>query len=87
MSEKTLADLIAKASEVFIYNNRLCKGRFYWQTSCSALSVSKRDIDQVCKFIVNQAEHHKKQTFVEDLDRFLKFFNIPYLENKGIRVV
>ena len=74
MSEKVLADLIAKASEIFINNNRLCKGRFYWQTSCSAFSVSKSDIDRVCKYIFNQVEHHKQHTFVEEQDRFLKFY-------------
>ena len=74
MSEKALADLIAKASEIFINNNRLCKGKFYWQSSCSAFSVSKRDIDRVCKYILNQPEHHKRQSFVEEYDRFLKFY-------------
>jgi len=74
MSEKELADLIAKASEVFINNNNLCKGRFYWQSSCSAFSVSKRDVDKVCKYILNQPVHHKKRTFAEEYDRFLKFY-------------
>ncbi|MDR0232638.1 MAG: transposase [Dysgonamonadaceae bacterium] len=74
MSEKELADLIAKASEIFINNNKLCKGKFYWQTSCSAFSVSKKDIDKVCKYILNQPEHHKKQTFAEEYDKFLKFY-------------
>ncbi len=74
MSEKELADLIAKASEIFINTNKLCKGKFYWQTSCSAFSVSKRDIDKVCNYILNQAEHHKKQTFSEEHDKFLKFY-------------
>jgi len=74
MSEKELADLIAKASEIFINNNKLCKGKFYWQSSCSAFSVSKNDIDKVCKYILNQAVHHKKQTFVEENKQFLKFY-------------
>ena len=74
LSEKQLADLIAQASEIFINNNDLCKGRFYWQSSCSAFSVSKRDIDKVCKYILRQAEHHKKQTFAEEYDNFLKFY-------------
>jgi len=74
MSEKELADLIAKASEIFINNNKLCKGRFYWQTSCSAFSVSKGDIDKVCKYILGQPEHHKKHTFAEEYDIFLKFY-------------
>jgi REP element-mobilizing transposase RayT len=74
MSEKELADLVAEASEIFINNNKLCKGKFYWQTSCSAFSVSKKDIDKVCKYILNQPIHHKKQTFVEEYDTFLKFY-------------
>ena len=74
MSEKALAGLIAKASELFINNNHLCKGKFYWQSSCSAFSVSKREIDKVCKYILNQPEHHKKQTFAEENDSFLRFY-------------
>ena len=74
MSENELADLIAKASEIFINKNSLCKSRFYWQSSCSAFSVSKRDIDKVCKYILNQPIHHKKQTFAEEYGRFLKFY-------------
>jgi REP element-mobilizing transposase RayT len=74
MSEKELADLVAKASEIFINNNALCKGKFYWQPSCSAFSVSKSEIDKVCKYIFGQTEHHKKQTFAEEYDQFIKFY-------------
>ena len=74
MSEKELAELIADASEIFINTNRLCKRKFCWQTSCSAFSVSKGDIDKVCKYIRNQPEHHKKHTFKEEYNVFLKFY-------------
>jgi len=74
MSEKQLAELIAKVSETFINNYNLCKGKFHWQSSCSAFSVSKKDIDKVCKYILNQAEHHKKQTSTEEYDQFLRFY-------------
>ena len=85
MSEKALAELIANASEIFINNNKLCKGKFYWQSSCSAFSVSKGDVDKVCKYILNQSEHHKKQTFIEESDRFLMFYQQTLSGNKGIR--
>ena len=52
----------------------LCKGKFYWQSSCSAFSVSKREVDKVCKYILNQAIHHRKQTFVEEHKQLLKFY-------------
>jgi REP element-mobilizing transposase RayT len=74
MSESVLAETIANASEKFINNNNLCIGIFYWQTSCSAFSVSKKDIDRVCKYILNQPNHHKKHTFAEEHDKFLKFY-------------
>jgi len=74
MSENELTELIANASEIFINTNKLCKSKFYWQTSCSAFSVSKKDVDKVSKYILNQPEHHKKQTFAEEYDEFLKFY-------------
>jgi len=74
MSEKELAELVAEASEKFINYNNLIKGKFYWQPSCSAFSVSKKEIDKVCKYILNQPEHHKKQTYAEENERFIKFY-------------
>jgi REP element-mobilizing transposase RayT len=74
ISEKELINLIAEASEIFINDNKMCRGRFYWQASCSAFSVSKRDIDKVCKYILNQPEHHKRHTFAEEYEQFLIFY-------------
>jgi len=74
MSEKEVADLVADASESFINKERLVVGRFSWQRSCSAFSVSKGDVDRVCKYILNQPNHHKKRTFAEEIDEFLKFY-------------
>lgn len=74
MSEKEVADLVAEASEIFINANKLCVGHFSWQKSCSAFSVSKWDIDKICKYILNQSEHHKKETFADEYNRLLKFY-------------
>jgi REP element-mobilizing transposase RayT len=82
LSEKALADLIANASEIFINSNNLCKGKFYWQASCSAFSVSKNDIGKVCRYIKNQPIHHKKQTFAEEYDIFIKFYQQTLLSKK-----
>jgi REP element-mobilizing transposase RayT len=73
-SEKDLAELIAHASEIFINTNNLCRGKFNWQSSCSAFSVSKNDIDKVCKYIKRQPIYHKKQTFAEETEMLLKFY-------------
>ncbi|MDD4971433.1 MAG: transposase [Paludibacter sp.] len=74
MDEEQLANLIAEGSSHFINENKLCVGNFQWQVSCSAFSVSKGDVDKVCKYILNQKEYHHKQTFAEEYEAFLKFY-------------
>jgi len=60
ISEEQLATIVTDSSERFINENKLSNGKFSWQRSASAYSISKSDIDKVCKYILNQAEHHKK---------------------------
>ncbi len=74
IDEETLATIVANSSERFINDNKLCKGNFQWQRACSAFSVSKSDINKVCKYILNQKEHHKKQTFAKEYDEFIRFY-------------
>ena len=74
MDEERLADLIATASCRFINDNKLCSGNFDWQDTCSAFSVSKREIKKVCEYILGQKEHHHKQTYQEEYDVFLRFY-------------
>jgi putative transposase len=74
IDEERLAGIVANSSAKFINENKLCKNHFQWQMSCSAFSVSKSDIDKVCKYILNQPEHHKKHTFMEEYEAFIKFY-------------
>jgi putative transposase len=74
VSEDRIATIIAESSQKFINDNKLCVGEFAWQQSASAFSVSKSDIDKVCKYILNQPEHHKKISFQEEYETFIKFY-------------
>ncbi|MCL2624623.1 MAG: transposase [Planctomycetaceae bacterium] len=74
IDEERLATIIADSSERFINDNKLCVGLFQWQQTCSAFSVSKRDITKVCNYIHNQKEHHAKQSYDEEYATFLKFY-------------
>ncbi len=69
ISEESLAVIVADSSTKFIRDNKFCVGTFAWQQSASAFSVSKKDIDTVCKYILNQPEHHKKVSFAEEYDK------------------
>jgi len=74
LDEESLITIISNSSERFINDNKLCTGMFLWQQSCSAFSVSKRDIPKVCQYILNQKEHHKKQDYSQEQESFLKFY-------------
>lgn len=74
LSEEALASIVAESSQRFINENKLCGSQFAWQESASAFSVSKSDIDKVCKYILNQPEHHRKVSFAEEYDEFIKFY-------------
>jgi putative transposase len=74
LSEENLATIIAESSQRFINQNKLCDSQFAWQESASAFSVSKSDVDKVCKYILNQREHHRKVSFAEEYDEFMKFY-------------
>ena len=72
--DEELLTIIADSSAKFINENKLSVGKFAWQESASGFSVSKSDVDRVCKYILNQGEHHKKTTFAEEYDKFLKHY-------------
>jgi REP element-mobilizing transposase RayT len=74
ISEENLASIVADNSERFINENKLVQGIFKWQDSCSAFSVSKGDVSKVCRYIERQPEHHKKVSFKEEIQEFIKFY-------------
>ncbi|MFA3784132.1 transposase [Melioribacteraceae bacterium 4301-Me] len=74
ISEETLATIIAESSERFINKNKLCIGRFAWQETAAAFSVSKSDVDKVCKYILNQPKHHRKISFADEYESFVKYY-------------
>ena len=74
LSEETLASIVAESTQNFINQHKLCNSPFAWQESASAFSVSKSAIDKVCKYILNQPEHHRKVTFTEEYEMFIKFY-------------
>ncbi|WP_319482962.1 transposase [uncultured Draconibacterium sp.] len=74
ISEEELLEVVAGSTERFINSNKLVAGKFTWQQSASAFSVSKSDVDRVCKYILNQPEHHKTTTFEEEYQKFIEHY-------------
>ena len=72
--------LVKGDSSEFINKERLTKRKFYWQEGYGAFSNSRSQIDGVVKYILNQKEHHAKQTFNEEYIGILKDYAIEYDE-------
>ena len=51
---------------------------FAWQEGYGAFSVSKSEESKVVRYISNQAEHHRKRTFKEELVGLLEKHGIEY---------
>ena len=52
--------------------------KFNWQQGYGAFSYSKSQIDRVVKYILNQKDHHKKQSFKDEYLELLQRFEIEY---------
>ena len=86
ISEEDLLSRVAESSKRFIIENKLVSGNFMWQDSGSAFSVSKANVDKVCKYILNQPEHHRLTSFKEEYEKFIKFYHqtLKWEIDKGI---
>jgi len=74
-TEQTIAKnamLIKGESSCWANKQKLIKQKFEWQDEYIALSVSYSAINNVRQYIAAQEEHHKKKTFEQEYDEFLK---------------
>ena len=80
VSVSELMKTVKAKSSKFVNDNDLTPHRFEWQDGYGVFSYSQSHIDKVFKYIQNQEEHHKKQTFQDEYLQFLKNFSIDYDE-------
>lgn len=77
-SVSTLMQQVKEQSTKWINGQRLCRGKFEWQDGFGAFSYGHSQIDDVVKYIINQEEHHRKKSFLEEYRQLLDVFKIPY---------
>ncbi|HLP52415.1 MAG TPA: IS200/IS605 family transposase [Chitinophagales bacterium] len=80
VSISELMKTVKAKSSKYINDNRLTKHKFEWQDGYGVFSYSHSQLDAVYKYIQNQQEHHKKQTFRDEYLEFLTKFNVSYDE-------
>jgi putative transposase len=80
MSIPELVKEIKTGSTGWIKEKNWVEGVFSWQEGYGAFSYHKSDAGNVVNYILNQREHHKKETFRQEYLTFLKEFEIEFDE-------
>jgi putative transposase len=83
---QNLSDLVRDIkcnSTNWINDNHLTNTKFNWQEGYGAFSYTHWDLDKIINYIINQKQHHQKQSFMDEYTMLLKDFQIDY-EDKFI---
>ena len=80
VSVSELMKTVKAKSSKYINDHSLTKERFEWQGGYAVFLYRQRDVDQIYKYIQNQEEHHRKQSFREEYLDLVKEFEIIYDE-------
>jgi REP element-mobilizing transposase RayT len=68
--------LLKGSSSHWVNQQEEYKTKFSWGRGFGAFSVSESNADKVIDYIKHQKEHHKKKSFTEEYEGFLKAYKI-----------
>jgi REP element-mobilizing transposase RayT len=68
--------LIKGESSHWVNKNKLLSSAFEWADEYFAVSVSESVVDKVREYVKNQEEHHRKKTFTEEWNEFMKRYQV-----------
>jgi putative transposase len=74
--------LFKGSSSHWINEENLIAGKFGWGRGYGVFSVSESGVSEVCAYIANQEEHHRKRTFAEELNLFVERHGLEWKEEK-----
>jgi len=66
---------LKKESSKWIKTNRNIQN-FSWQSGYGAFSVSSSKLKIVEKYIIEQKEHHKKVSYQDEVEEFMKHYDV-----------
>lgn len=79
----TVSDVVAqlkRGSSLWVKELSAKHHAFHWQNGYGAFSVSGSKVEVVQKYIRNQEVHHRKETYQDEMRRWLMEYGIEYDE-------
>jgi putative transposase len=80
ISLSALLKEVKKSSSLWIKTTGRKFRDFHWQDGYGAFSFSRRELPALREYVANQKEHHRKQTFKEELIHFFDMYEVEYDE-------
>ena len=65
-------------SSHWVNQNNIFKTKFAWQTGYGAFSVNELNREKVANYIRNQKKHHRKKTYAEEYEEFMKIHGLQF---------
>ena len=79
----TVANLVRdvkKASSSMLHDRETALRGFHWQNGYGAFSISPSHVGPLTKYIADQEDHHRMETFQEEFRRLLKKYGMEFDE-------
>jgi REP element-mobilizing transposase RayT len=77
-----MMQLLKGSSSHWVNEQKLVAGKFGWGRGYGVFSVSESGVAEVCAYIANQEEHHRKRDFAEELKLFVERYGLQWREDK-----
>ena len=77
-----MMQLFKGSSSHWVNEQNLVAGKFGWGRGYGVFSVSESGVAEVCAYIANQEEHHRKRSFAEELKLFVERYGLEWREDK-----
>lgn len=77
-----MMQLFKGSSSHWINEQNLVAGKFGWGRGYGVFSVSESGVSEVCAYIANQEEHHRKRDFAEELKLFVERYGLEWRKDK-----
>ncbi|MBN4065992.1 IS200/IS605 family transposase [Candidatus Amoebophilus asiaticus] len=75
--------LLKGESSFWANKQKLIKSNFEWQDEYYAVSVSESQVNTVRQYIQNQEPHHKRKTFDQECNEFIRKYGFRIIKAKA----
>ena len=82
LSIEDMMQLFKGSSSHWVNEQNLVVGKFGWGRGYGVFSVSESVVPEVCAYIANQEEHHRKRDFAEELKLFVERHGLEWRKDK-----